>query len=441
MIKRVKRVIGILVGVLLLISSPLALAGDLFSVSSGGTASDVSITLCSNGNGPLSCQNYNVTGLTLDILATVNHSYPAAGIKINTPGYNVAVDGGCTPISNGYCLFAVNGTVDQVITLTGPIQTVVATAGNGGSISPNGTTTVLTGGSIGFTATPNTGYRPFQWFVDGALVKARGSHYTLHNITANHTVNVTFTDTYKIFYAGGSNGNVYTSGDGGAAWALLNKPGGDNGGINSLFETVIDSVSIIFVGTQNGNIYSSADGGVTWTELSPLENGSVNALFYYDNILYAGTAGNGGDGIVWISSDNGRTWVSDGSYPSSVSAIYVNDTGLYVGSGDIIYLNGEVSITSADLSSVTGLYFAPSASPSPTIYYGTADENVFINHETTAFKTGIYRFFLSTYYSTGISSSSSGLDLGNVYNFSSDDLLGNVGASTAINSLFVTSGD
>lgn len=78
-----------------------------FNVSaSTATSSPISITLCLNGNGPLSCQVYNVSGVNLNITTTIpNHNYPAVGIKINTPGY---APSGCTQLSNGYCIFSAN---------------------------------------------------------------------------------------------------------------------------------------------------------------------------------------------------------------------------------------------------------------------------------------------------------------------------------------------
>jgi len=62
--------------------------GSLFNVSETGSPDNVSIILCLNAKGSLSCQNYNVTALTLNISTTIpNHVYPSTGIKINTPGY------------------------------------------------------------------------------------------------------------------------------------------------------------------------------------------------------------------------------------------------------------------------------------------------------------------------------------------------------------------
>lgn len=108
---------------LFLIMGQSALAGAgglLFNVSATGEPANVSITLCLNGKGSLSCQTYNVAALTLSIRTAVpNHVYPAAGIKINTPGYELANIGlSCTPNANGYCLFSVNNTTPASISIS-----------------------------------------------------------------------------------------------------------------------------------------------------------------------------------------------------------------------------------------------------------------------------------------------------------------------------------
>lgn len=98
---------NIVVTLLLIVYQSAFSAGGLFfNVSATGEPENLNITLCLNGKGPISCQNYNVSALTLIIFTTIpNHSYPFAGIKINTPGYVLS---GCTAINNGYCLFTVS---------------------------------------------------------------------------------------------------------------------------------------------------------------------------------------------------------------------------------------------------------------------------------------------------------------------------------------------
>jgi RNase P/RNase MRP subunit p29 len=70
--------------------------------------------------------------------------------------------------------------------------TLSASSGANGSIAPSGAVTVNTGASQGFVATPAASYTVGQWFVDGTPVQTGGDVYTISNVTANHTVSVTF---------------------------------------------------------------------------------------------------------------------------------------------------------------------------------------------------------------------------------------------------------
>lgn len=71
--------------------------------------------------------------------------------------------------------------------------TVTPSAGVGGTISPNTPQVVNSGASLGFTATPSAGFAVNQWLLDGVSAQTGGTSYTLNNITANHTVAVSFT--------------------------------------------------------------------------------------------------------------------------------------------------------------------------------------------------------------------------------------------------------
>jgi hypothetical protein len=103
--------------VLLLGQNVFANSISLFDVASSGAQGNVNINLCLNGKGPLSCQNFKVSALTLTITPTViNRVYPAIGIKINTPGYTLANLGiSCSLITNGYCLFSASQAVPKTI--------------------------------------------------------------------------------------------------------------------------------------------------------------------------------------------------------------------------------------------------------------------------------------------------------------------------------------
>ncbi|MDR3476412.1 MAG: hypothetical protein P4M14_00090 [Gammaproteobacteria bacterium] len=108
----------ILILILFFVCSPPVFAGALFNVAATGPSAQISMTLCLNGKGPLSCQTYTASAVNFSITTTIpNHTYPAAGIKINTPGYTPT---GCTMSSNGYCLFTVSNTNAATISATSP---------------------------------------------------------------------------------------------------------------------------------------------------------------------------------------------------------------------------------------------------------------------------------------------------------------------------------
>lgn len=77
--------------------------------------------------------------------------------------------------------------------------TITATAGTGGSISPEGATSVYKGDDQPFTITPNDGYQIADVLVDGASVGAV-STYTFEDVIADHTISVTFKSTTAVTF-------------------------------------------------------------------------------------------------------------------------------------------------------------------------------------------------------------------------------------------------
>jgi hypothetical protein len=71
---------------------------------------------------------------------------------------------------------------------------IAASAGGGGSISPNGSVTVNYGDNQTFTITPNTGYYIVDVSVNGSSVGPVSS-YTLTNVQVSNTISVTFAPT------------------------------------------------------------------------------------------------------------------------------------------------------------------------------------------------------------------------------------------------------
>src|SRR5690606_9716017 len=105
-------------------------------------------------------------------------------------------------ITINYELAAVTG--DHTITVTQPI---------GGDITP-GTSGVEDGGSVSFTATPESVCYTFShWMVDGANAGS-ANPYDFTNVTADHTITAVFTatGTYEIVATAGANGSISPNG-------------------------------------------------------------------------------------------------------------------------------------------------------------------------------------------------------------------------------------
>lgn len=100
---------------------------------------------------------------------------------------------------------------------------ITASAGAGGSISPNGTTTVSYGDSKTFTFTPNQGYKVKSVVVDGTN-KGELTTYTFSNVKAAHSISVTFEPSGKVDIGRPD----VTDGDGGSVTG-----GSDGDGIKS----------------------------------------------------------------------------------------------------------------------------------------------------------------------------------------------------------------
>jgi hypothetical protein len=78
--------------------------------------------------------------------------------------------------------------------------TIIASAGANGLINPGGAVVVNYGGSQDFNAVPSTGYEVDEWYLDGNSVQNGSNTYSLSNITANHTVYVTFKECIFTIY-------------------------------------------------------------------------------------------------------------------------------------------------------------------------------------------------------------------------------------------------
>jgi hypothetical protein len=342
----------------LLMSQPAISRFDLlFNVSAMGNPANLNITLCLNGKGPLSCQNYTVSALNLSISTTIpNHVYPAAGIKINTPGYVLA---GCTPTANGYCLFSANNTTPTNIfvsstsafsvggTVSGLSGTMVLqnNGGNSQTIRSNGSFTFSTPIAKGSTYSVTVSTQP----ATQTCTVSNGSGTVGGTNVTN--VNITCTNWYTGIYVETNNSLVTYSPNNGTTWGYMLSPQGGWEWDHYTFATAATTDGTMYqaTGVQGSAatlIYSS--DGVTWNQVSnniPINstnNDWVQSIFATGNTVYIGT----GNGYVYYTTDQGISWLPNTSPQipdgGTVNAFVVDTSGnFYAGTnnGNIYYSN------------------------------------------------------------------------------------------------------
>jgi hypothetical protein len=132
-------------------------------------------------------------GSSVTVTATANSGYTFTNWTENGTVQSASPDYSFTLATNRN-LVANFTTISVTTNLTtnSVTYTVTSSAGNNGSINPNGLQTVATGGSITFTAAPASGYQVNQWLVNGTVAQTGGSAFTLQNVTTNNAVAVTF---------------------------------------------------------------------------------------------------------------------------------------------------------------------------------------------------------------------------------------------------------
>jgi len=111
--------------------------------------------------------------------------FSAGNAQSSTCSGNVNLIGGTAVIGNlgdgsWHCTAATSQT-----------ETITASAGSNGTISPSGTVSVNYGANQTFTLTPATGYTA-SLTVDGTAVTLTGNTYTLSNVTTSHTLTASF---------------------------------------------------------------------------------------------------------------------------------------------------------------------------------------------------------------------------------------------------------
>ena len=148
------------------------------------------ITATAGDNGTITPAQVSVNhGASQEFTITADAGYRIASVMVDETEDVTA------QLVDGVYTF-VNVTANHTINATFAINTYVitATAGENGTITPNGEVNVNYGATQAFTIEANDDYRIMSVLVDGteAISELVDGVYTFTNVTANHTIAATF---------------------------------------------------------------------------------------------------------------------------------------------------------------------------------------------------------------------------------------------------------
>jgi len=242
-------------------------------------------------------------------------------------------------------------------------DTIIATAGPNGSITPSGIVSIIHGDNQTFSITPNTNYHVDSLFVDGVHVDSTTS-YTFYNVTDNHTINATFAiDQFTITANASAGGTISPSG------AVTVNYGSDqkftitpNSGYHFV-DLFVDSVHV--------------DSTTSYTFYNVTTNHTIYAVFDIDkHIIMAGTSSGGSitpSGAVLVNHGSDQTFVitPDPGYhfvDLFVDSVHVDSTVSYtfynVTTNHSIYAIFDINTYTITASASAGGTISPSGTVS-----------------------------------------------------------------------------
>jgi hypothetical protein len=166
------------------------------------------ITSSANGEGTISPSGNTSVQYddTLRFTATPNSSC----YKLS----KIMLDGDSVASSSPYTLRNISANHSVAAYFVQKTFSVTETHGANGSVTPSGTTTVNCSDSLVYTISPGTGYRVAVVMIDGETSVGSVTSYTFRNITANHSINATFSIVqFTITASAGNNGTITPSGN------------------------------------------------------------------------------------------------------------------------------------------------------------------------------------------------------------------------------------
>jgi hypothetical protein len=200
--------------------------------------------------------------------------------------------------------FRSGGVTNLDLNVSGTLHIITATAGSGGTITPNGSIPVIDGTDQTFNIVPDDGFVIDQVTVD-SVSQGSISIYTFPNVTADHTIQATFTQggvtTFTITASAGTGGSINPNGS-----VLVNE------GTDKTFNIVPDGGFVIDQVTVDG----SPQGNVSmYTFVNVTMDHTIQATFIQGEVItytIEASAGAGGsiipNGSVPVDQGNDRSF-------------------------------------------------------------------------------------------------------------------------------------
>ena len=277
---------------------------------------------------------------------------PTPSVGYNFTGWSGDLTGSTSPAS-----ITMNSNKNVTANFSISTFAISASASTGGNISPAGVTNVTYGNNQLYTCTPDSGYLVTSVVVDGTPVTPVPASYTFSNVTAAHTIAVSFS---------GVNFTLATTSSPTAGGAVtLNPAGGSyvSGAIVTL--TPNPSVGYNFTGWSGDLTGSTSPSSITMNS-----NKNVTANFSISTFAISASASTGGNisptGVTNVTYGNNQLYtftpdsgylvtsvVVDGTPVTPVPASYTFSTVTAAHTIAVTFSGGTYTLTTAAIGSGT----------------------------------------------------------------------------------------
>jgi len=237
---------------------------------------------------------------------------PLLGFKVS----DVKVDGVSAGAVPGYTFnYITSGHTIEASFETTPVQTVMASAATGGSVTPSGTTQVNEGTDLTYSIVPAVGYRVADVLADGISVGAVSS-YTFSNITSSHTISAVFSVmTYTLTASSASGGSIDPSGS-----LTVNHGASQSYTISPRTGYRISNIMVDNVSIGNPSEF-------TFSNIS--SNHTISATFALISNVIIASAGTGGgispQGNITILYNGNQTFTITANTGYNISDVLIDD--------------------------------------------------------------------------------------------------------------------